>query len=129
MDPGGERSPQVTGLETWFRLPEVKVETMKPPPRWKMWLVTVAAIYSLILALFSLLSPLIAEWPLPLRALIFPLVLVTLMTYIVMPALTRVLRRWLSSGPHNERPTARHTRHVSRWLTRPHPIRPWAEIP
>lgn len=87
---------KVTGLETWFKLPGTRTATMKPPPRWKMWLVTVAAIYPLILALFSLLSPFIAGWPLPLRALIFPLVLVTLMTYIVMPAITRLLRRWLA---------------------------------
>jgi antibiotic biosynthesis monooxygenase (ABM) superfamily enzyme len=90
---------RVTGLETWFTLPRPGVATMKPPPRWKMWLVTVAAIYPLILALFSLLTPVIAEWPLPLRALAFPIVLVTLMTYVVMPTLTRALHRWLSPGP------------------------------
>jgi antibiotic biosynthesis monooxygenase (ABM) superfamily enzyme len=87
---------QVSGLETWFTLPRSTVATMKPPPRWKMWLVTVVAIYPLILTLFSLLSPLIAGWPLPIRALIFPFVLVTLMTYFVMPTMTRALRRWLS---------------------------------
>jgi len=30
---------QLTGLETWFKLPGSKVPTMKPPPRWKMWLI------------------------------------------------------------------------------------------
>jgi antibiotic biosynthesis monooxygenase (ABM) superfamily enzyme len=32
---------QLTGLETWFTLPGAAVATMKPPPRWKMWLVSV----------------------------------------------------------------------------------------
>jgi antibiotic biosynthesis monooxygenase (ABM) superfamily enzyme len=35
--------------------------------------------------------------PLPLRALTFPLVLLTLMTFVVMPVVTRFLRRWLGS--------------------------------
>jgi antibiotic biosynthesis monooxygenase (ABM) superfamily enzyme len=26
---------QLTGLETWFKLPGAKVPTMKPPPRWR----------------------------------------------------------------------------------------------
>jgi antibiotic biosynthesis monooxygenase (ABM) superfamily enzyme len=44
-----------------------------------------------------------ASLPLHLRALLFPLVLLTLMTFVVMPVVTRVLRRWL--GPrHDERP-------------------------
>jgi uncharacterized protein len=31
------RVPPLTGLETWFALPHQA--TLKPPPRWKMWLV------------------------------------------------------------------------------------------
>ena len=38
--------------------------------------------------------------PLPLKALIFPLVLLTLMTFAVMPVVTRVLHRWL--GPRQD---------------------------
>ena len=89
---------KVTGLERWFTLPGGSGAARQPPPRWKMWLVTVAAIYPLILALFGLLAPRIASWPVPLRALVFPLVLVTLMTYAMMPAITRLLRRWLAPG-------------------------------
>jgi antibiotic biosynthesis monooxygenase (ABM) superfamily enzyme len=90
------RPQKATGLETWFALPGPGIAVMEPPPRWKMWLVTVAAIYPLILILFGVLAPRIAAWPLPLRALVFPLVLVTLMTYAVMPALALLLRRWLT---------------------------------
>jgi uncharacterized protein len=31
---------QLTGLETWFKLPGSNAPTMKPPARWKMWLVS-----------------------------------------------------------------------------------------
>jgi antibiotic biosynthesis monooxygenase (ABM) superfamily enzyme len=91
---------QLTGLETWFRLPGSTVPTMKPPPRWKMWLVSLVAVYPLVLAFQILLVPRMAGLPLPLRALLFPLVLLTSMTFVVMPLVTRVLRRWL--GPRQD---------------------------
>jgi len=91
---------QLTGLETWFKLPGANVPTMKPPPRWKMWLVSLMAVYPLVLAFQALVVPRVAGLPLPLRALMFPLVLLTLMTFVVMPVVTRLLRRWL--GPRKE---------------------------
>ena len=91
---------QLTGLETWFKLPGSKVPTMKPPPRWKMWLVSMVAVYPLVLAFQVLVVPRMAGLPLPVRALMFPLVLLTLMTFVVMPVVTRVLRRWL--GPRQD---------------------------
>ena len=91
---------QLTGLETWFKLPGSNVPTMKPPPRWKMWLVSLVAVYPLVLAFQALLVPRVTRLPLPLRALLFPLVLLTLMTFVVMPMVTRLLRRWL--GPRDD---------------------------
>jgi len=94
---------QLTGLETWFKLPGANVATMTPPPRWKMWLVSLLAVYPLVLAFQALVVPRMARLPLPLRALVFPLVLLTLMTFVVMPMVTRALRRWL--GPrHDQEP-------------------------
>jgi len=94
---------QLTGLETWFKLPGANVPTMTPPPRWKMWLVSLIAVYPLVLAFQALVVPRMARLPLPLRALVFPLVLLTLMTFVVMPMVTRALRRWL--GPrHDQEP-------------------------
>jgi antibiotic biosynthesis monooxygenase (ABM) superfamily enzyme len=60
-----------------------------------MWLVSLVAVYPLVLAFQVLVVPRVARLPLPLRALMFPLVLLTLMTFVVMPVVTRVLRRWL----------------------------------
>ena len=94
-----ERPPSVrrTGLETWFHLPS-DGPAIVPPPRWKMWLTSVVAIYPLLLAFLAWVSPRIAGWPLPLRAAVLPLVLLSLMTYLVMPNLTRLLRPWLAAG-------------------------------
>jgi antibiotic biosynthesis monooxygenase (ABM) superfamily enzyme len=86
---------QRTGLETWFHVPSEAAATMRPPPRWKMWLVSLVAIYPLVLAFQAFVVPLTSSWPLPLRAALFSLVLLTLMTYVVMPVVTRLLRRWL----------------------------------
>jgi antibiotic biosynthesis monooxygenase (ABM) superfamily enzyme len=41
---------QLTGLETWLKLPGSKVPTLKPPPRWRVWLVSLVAVYPLVLA-------------------------------------------------------------------------------
>jgi antibiotic biosynthesis monooxygenase (ABM) superfamily enzyme len=73
---------------------------MKPPPRWKMWLISLVAVYPLVLAFQAAAVPRMTGLPLPLRALMFPLVLLTLMTFVVMPAVTRVLHRWL--GPRQD---------------------------
>jgi antibiotic biosynthesis monooxygenase (ABM) superfamily enzyme len=54
---------------------------MKPPPRWKRWLVSLLAVYPLVLAFQALVVPGMLGLPLPLRALLVPLVLLTLMTF------------------------------------------------
>jgi uncharacterized protein len=64
-------------------------------PRWKMWLVSLGVLYPLVFAFLALIAPRIAGLPLPLRAAIFPLVLLTVMTYVAMPAATRLTHRWL----------------------------------
>jgi antibiotic biosynthesis monooxygenase (ABM) superfamily enzyme len=49
---------QLTGLETWFKLPRSSVPTMKPPTRWKkIWLISLVAVHSLVLASQALGRP------------------------------------------------------------------------
>ena len=83
---------RVSGLETWFELPG---RTAPAPPRWKMALLTLAAIYPLALLVNVLVLPHLAGWPVPLRTLALGLFLVPAMTWVVMPRLTRRFRRWL----------------------------------
>ncbi|NMH97108.1 antibiotic biosynthesis monooxygenase [Pseudonocardia acidicola] len=89
---------QRTGLETWFYVPSHAEETIKPPPRWKQWLVSLIAVYPLVLLFQAFVVPRLAGWPLWARAAMFPLIILTLMTYVVMPIVSRLLRRWLYRG-------------------------------
>jgi uncharacterized protein len=94
-DLAAEERTQTTGMETWFSLPDRSVPA---PPRWKMALVTFAAVYALSLILQVTAVPAAQDRPLPLRACVFPILLVPLLTYVIMPALSRLLRRWLYPG-------------------------------
>ncbi len=91
--------PSLTGLETWFALPHRP--TITPPPRWKMWLVSLLAIYPFVVAFQALLVPSIKAWPLLLRSALLPLTLLTLMTFVVMPVVTRIAEPWLSPSREN----------------------------
>jgi len=86
----------VTGLEAWFALPSQALNL--PPPRYKMALVVWLAIYVLITGLQALTGDLLANLPLMLRTFILTAVTVPLMTFLVMPLLTRVFKNWLYRG-------------------------------
>ena len=85
----------ITGLETWFTLPAPK--GMLPPPRHKMATITLMALFPLIQLANITLAPLLELLPLPLllRSLIVTAILVLLMTYVVMPRMTKLFSQWL----------------------------------
>jgi uncharacterized protein len=89
---GPLRTSFVTGLETWFTLPG---QAMPPPPPYKMALLTWITIFPLITAIVAITGPLLEELPLAARLGITTALTVPLMTWIVMPRVTRLLRRWL----------------------------------
>ena len=89
-EPPQER--ELTGLETWFATPGGQVR--RSPLPWKMWLLSSVAIYPLITMLSLALAPLAAV-PLPIRLAITTPVLGALMTWIVMPRLSRLVSSWL----------------------------------
>lgn len=73
---------------------------MTPPPRWKMAIITWIAIYPIITVLLMVLGPIIlGHLPIPVVTLILSITLVLLMTFIVMPLLTRAFRPWLQRRP------------------------------
>jgi uncharacterized protein len=90
---GPMRTTFVTGLESWFTLPGQPVTA--PPPPYKMALLTWITIFPLITAIVAITGPLIEELPLALRLGITTALTVPLMTWVVMPRVTRLLRRWL----------------------------------
>lgn len=89
---------ELHGLEAWFRSPH------KPPPRWKMALVTFAGVYAVTAPLGIVAGPLLASWPLLLRGAVFNIVVVGCLTWLVMPILTRVLGAWLRSEERKTSP-------------------------
>jgi hypothetical protein len=83
----------LTGLETWFTLSPEK--PMVPPPRYKMAMVTWLAIFPLITLVSYATGPIFGDLPIVVRVLAVTTAVVPLMTYVVMPRMTRLFRRWL----------------------------------
>jgi len=61
-----------------------------------MAFVTWLAIYPTITVLLALAGPTLQEMPLPLRTLLLTAVLVPLMNFVLVPALVKVFRPWLT---------------------------------
>lgn len=91
---GAARIDTLTGLETWFTAPPGH----KPPPRPKMAVVTWAALFPLVSVLLTVLQPALQRVPFLLGTLLVTGLVTLLMTYVVMPRMTRLLRRWLFPG-------------------------------
>ncbi len=84
---------KTTGLEIWFEAPKGTVVAQPSPHRMALVLVTV--VFLLVLGLNVALAPLIGDWPLVLRLLVTVVLQVLLMTYLIMPRVTRALARWI----------------------------------
>lgn len=90
-----EQRETLTGLEFWFH-PE---PGQKPAKRYKQFLLTVSVIFPLTLLVPMPLHWLALRWPwlgnTVLQHLLVAAVIVGLMTYVLMPRLTRWVARWL----------------------------------
>jgi len=83
----------VSGLGLWFQPPQGLAPA--PPPRWKVALVTWLGIYPTVGLVFSVLTPLLLAWPWWARLGMMTALVVTAMTWLVAPQLTRWMRPWL----------------------------------
>jgi antibiotic biosynthesis monooxygenase (ABM) superfamily enzyme len=85
------------GLESFFSVPG----SAPLPPRWKMCVLTIPAVYLLInVVLFVLLSiPGFAQRPAPIRMIPIICIMTVLLTYIFLPALSKLFAPWLFSNP------------------------------
>ena len=81
------------GLEFWFSRPQIS--TLVPPTRWKMALITWLVIYPLILLLSNIVGLYLGFLPLSLRLLLVSMTLVALMTYFLMPWVTKTFAFWI----------------------------------
>ncbi|WP_222538732.1 antibiotic biosynthesis monooxygenase [Pedobacter polysacchareus] len=85
---------QLTGLEAWFR-------SSTPPPRWKMAIATLCGVFPTSLFLFYATGWLLMDLPAPFRLLITATLMVGVLTWIVMPMVTKILKAWLTiRNPH-----------------------------
>ena len=94
------RTERRTGIEGWFDDPrEVTVIDASPipPPRWKQMVSIFVVFYPLSLTVQSALAPFTAGWALWLHALLVVTLSTPLMTYLLLPLVTRALRPWLQA--------------------------------
>jgi len=90
---GEPEARQLHGLEAFFR-----GNSSAPPPRWKMAIATYFGVVPTIMTLALTLGPLIRTWNFVLYNLVFNACVVVLLTWVVMPLITRALRGWLQAG-------------------------------
>ncbi len=82
-----------TGLEMWFAPPP---GTAVPQPiRWRMALVVGTVVYVLVLIFGAIAAATIGDLPSPLRLAIVIAVEISLMTYVILPWVTRRLAHWI----------------------------------
>jgi antibiotic biosynthesis monooxygenase (ABM) superfamily enzyme len=104
---GEDKVQKFTGLEFWFtprsshrakdeaNNNEDSTPTMNVPPRYKMVMVTVSILFVLLHTLIPPIRQLTESFPLLLSDLLGVTVTVLLMTYLIMPSATRLLKAWL----------------------------------
>jgi uncharacterized protein len=90
---GPMRTQFLTGLESWFTLPTQPGAPVPPP--YKMAILTWVTIFPLITLVVVVSAPLIGSLPIVPRLAVTTLVTVFLMTWAVMPRVTRLMHRWL----------------------------------
>src|SRR6267154_1712713 len=107
LSDGEPEARELHGLEAFFRQDS---RDPAPPPRWKMAIATYLGVVPVIMTLALTLSPLIRSWNFVLNNLVFNACVVALLTWVVMPLITRVLRAWLQ--PTSRKPPTDNEHHV-----------------
>ena len=84
---------RMTGLEVWFAPPPGTIVAQPSP--FRMALLLIVVVYGLVLSIGWGIGLVLSTWPYPARLLVTITVEVFLMTYLLMPWLTRRLARWI----------------------------------
>ena len=95
---------QPNGLELWFTLPKSSMLGAKPPAYYKQVIVGVLSVYPLIILANLIIAPFLQGLPDLLALLISVTFVSALITYPVMPILTKILGFWLYPHPRPKRP-------------------------
>jgi uncharacterized protein len=92
------RTERRTGIEGWFDAPvaaEVSTPVRSAPPRWKQAVTIWLVFFPLNLLATVTLGALLADVPVVLRVAILTLALTPVMTYLLLPWITKRLGWWL----------------------------------
>jgi antibiotic biosynthesis monooxygenase (ABM) superfamily enzyme len=93
LSDGEPEARELQGLEAFFRQ-----DSPSLPPTWKMAIATYLGVVPVIMTLALTLGPLIRSWNFVLYNLVFNACVVALLTWVVMPLITRALHGWLQAG-------------------------------
>ncbi len=83
----------LTGLESWFSLGVDK--PIVPPPRYKIAFLTWVSVYCLLIIIYTFVGSYLNQLIMPMRVFIVSIIMVFSITYLIMPLLTRLLKKWL----------------------------------
>jgi antibiotic biosynthesis monooxygenase (ABM) superfamily enzyme len=92
---GSGRTEELCGLESWFTSPGAP---LLPLPKWKMSVATFLGVFPTVAILNLTLGPAIRGWPFVIGTAVFNACVVVLLTWVVMPLITRVLHDWLHAA-------------------------------
>jgi len=89
---GEPEARELHGLEAFFRQ-----DSPSLPPTWKMAIATYLGVVPVVMFLALTLGRLLQNWNLVLNNIVFNAFVVVLLTWVVMPPITRALQGWLHS--------------------------------
>ncbi|PPK51656.1 antibiotic biosynthesis monooxygenase [Marinobacter persicus] len=89
----------LSGIVTWFTLPGQN--PVRPPARWKMTIVSWLALYPAVTLVFAVFGDWLAQIPLLIRTMLVTMVVMGLMSYVLMPRMTKWFSFWLFPQKHN----------------------------
>lgn len=84
---------RVNGLEAWFQLPARHGSS--PPPKWKTAIISGIGIYPLLLIMPYGLESMTQSMPVWLGTAVSVVIMSPLITWVVMPLVTRLFKPWL----------------------------------
>lgn len=88
---------KLSGVELWFTPPPGL--PIPQPSRWRMAIVMTIVVYGLVLSLGAGVAAILGNAPAPLRLFVTIAIEIALMTWVIMPPLTRALARWIYIPP------------------------------
>lgn len=83
----------LNGLDAWFA--PTAIPANKPPPRWRMTVVSWMGIFPTVALLLAFVAPLLAPLPFLVRTAVLTAMVAVIMSYVIMPRLTPVMSWWL----------------------------------